>query len=245
MRRALNSLDVSGTLVAGDPDGPALLAGGDGALLDVALAQTDALSILVAAPAGSIRAPRGRAYLDLLVTGRRSAGLMDVAADPADNLCRLSSMSGRSMQELSAAVADGPCNAELTARLARVGARVRSVQGGALAGALDVLQAAGCDGGPDVFLGLGSSAEAIACAAVALCLDGELQARSPACGGPTMLADDVIRSEDVLLIASASGPAGRLAAPRCNDGRASVQSLFASASTGRLRQVKRTVALPS
>ncbi|MBV8084429.1 MAG: fructose-bisphosphatase class II [Chloroflexi bacterium] len=244
MRRALESVDVSGTLVLGDPEGSVVLAGGGGALLDVALAQTEALSILVAAPAGSIRVPRGRAYLDLLVTTRQAAGLMDVAADPADNLCRLSSVSGRSMQELSAAVAGGPCNAELAARLSRVGARVRTVEGGPLVGALEALRGAGCGCGPDVFLGLGSAADAIACASAALCLDGELQARSPACGGPTMLADDVIRSEDVLLIASASAPAGRLDAPKLTDAGAAVHSLFASATAGRLRQLKRTVPLP-
>src|SRR5690348_10489785 len=76
MREALDAFEVSGTLVLGHPDGPAVLAGGDGPLLDIVLAQTDALSILVAAPAGSIRVPRGRAYLDLLVTNSEMAGIM-------------------------------------------------------------------------------------------------------------------------------------------------------------------------
>ena len=191
MRRELERLDIDGEIALGDTltdtdgqavrnigtrNGPAIDLGLDpleGATL-TAKAMGGALSVLVAAPVGSLaRTPA--LYMDKIAIGPGFApGTVDLGRSAADNVRALAGAKGVSTDSLVVCVLDRPRNAGLIADLRTVGARIRMISDGDIAG---VIQTAEPEAGIDMYLGSGGAPEGVLSAAALKCLGGFFQGR--------------------------------------------------------------------
>ncbi|MGA0545711.1 fructose-bisphosphatase class II family protein [Brevundimonas sp. VNH65] len=191
MRRELERLDIDGEIAMSDAltdadgrpvrnvgtrNGPTIDLGLDpleGATL-TAKAMGGALAVLVAAPVGGLaRTPA--LYMDKIAIGPGFApGTVDLERSAADNVRALAGAKGVSTDSLVVCVLDRPRNARLIADLRTVGARVRMISDGDIAG---VIQTAEPEAGIDMYLGSGGASEGVLSAAALKCLGGFFQGR--------------------------------------------------------------------
>lgn len=198
MRSLLATLDIDGVVTVGEGEmdrAPMLFIGervgtGQGPSLDVAVDPIDgtdrvaqnlpgAISALAVAPRGSLlHAPD--MYMEKLAVGRPAAGLVSLAASPAETVAAVARALSKPVAEVTVAVLDRPRHAALVEALRHSGASVRLIAGG------DVLAAIATGlptAGVDLLLGTGGAPEGVLAAAALRCLGGDFQARlSPADG---------------------------------------------------------------
>ena len=209
MRRALDVLDVAGTVVIGEGPrdaAPMLYVGervgtGDGPEVDIALDPLEgttiaargglnAIACLALAPAGGLlRAPD--VYMEKIAVGADlPPGVVDLGRSPADNLAGLAEAKRMAVEELVVLILDRPRHGELIAAIRRAGARIRLINDGDVAG---VIATARPDSGIDLYLGSGGAAEGVLAAAALRCLGGQFQGRL------------LLRNEDERMLARAAG----------------------------------------
>jgi fructose-1,6-bisphosphatase II / sedoheptulose-1,7-bisphosphatase len=193
MRTALNELAIDGVIVIGEgerDEAPMLYIGervgrGGGPRIDIALdplegtsltakAMANALSVMAWAPEGSLlNAPDS--YMDKIACGPGYAeGLLDLDRSPADNARALADAKGVSPNEITVCVLDRPRHAAIIASLREVGARVRLITDGDIAG---VINTADPDTGVDMYLGRGGAPEGVLACAALKCVGGQFQGR--------------------------------------------------------------------
>ena len=187
MRDALASLDAAGTVVSGEgeKDGVPHLAYGEhfGAerathQLDLAVDPIDgttrlsagrggAVSVLAAAPAGTLFDPGPAFYMDKFVAGPEAWGQVTPEAGTHERLASLAAAQGRRVQDLSVFVLDKPRHEGLIENLRAAGARTAVHPAGDIEGAL---RAAMPRTGIDALVGIGGTPEGLiaACAVRAL-----------------------------------------------------------------------------
>jgi fructose-1,6-bisphosphatase II / sedoheptulose-1,7-bisphosphatase len=193
MRRALNVLDLDGTVVIGEgerDEAPMLYIGekvgtGRGPKIDIALdplegttitakGGSNAISCLAMAPAGGfLNAPD--IYMDkLAVGGGLPQGLIDIAKPPAWNLARLAEAKSVAVEDLVVLILDRPRHQELIAAVRAAGARIRLISDGDVAG---VIATARPESGIDAYMGIGGAPEGVLAAAALRCIGGQFQGR--------------------------------------------------------------------
>jgi fructose-1,6-bisphosphatase II / sedoheptulose-1,7-bisphosphatase len=153
MRTALNALDIDGRIVIGEgerDEAPMLYIGetvgtGKGPAIDIALdplegttltakAMSNALAVMAWAPRGGmLNAPD--TYMDKIAIGPGyAAGVIDLDASAEDNVQALARAKNVQPGDINVMVLDRPRHADLIARLRKVGARVRLISDGDVAG---------------------------------------------------------------------------------------------------------------
>ena len=158
MRRELNTLDIDGEVVIGEgerDEAPMLYIGekvgtGKGPKVDIALdplegttltakGMPNALAVVAMAQGGSLlNAPD--VYMEkIAIGGGYPAGLVDLDADPADNVKSLAKAKGVAVELINVCVLDRPRHAEIIAKVRGVGARVTLITDGDIAGVLSVI----------------------------------------------------------------------------------------------------------
>ncbi|MCS6778714.1 MAG: class II fructose-bisphosphatase [Geminicoccaceae bacterium] len=193
MRRALNVLDIDGTVVIGEgerDEAPMLYIGekvgtGRGPKIDIALdplegttitakGGSNAISCIAMAPAGNfLNAPD--IYMDkIAVGGGLPAGLVDITKPPAWNLGRLAEAKGVAVEDLVVLILDRPRHQELIAQVRAAGARIRLISDGDVAG---VIATARPESGIDIYMGIGGAPEGVLAAAALRCIGGQFQGR--------------------------------------------------------------------
>jgi fructose-1,6-bisphosphatase II / sedoheptulose-1,7-bisphosphatase len=193
MRTALNGLDIDGKIVIGEgerDEAPMLYIGekvgtGKGPSVDIALdplegttltakAMANALAVLAISPAGGmLHAPD--TYMDKIAVGPGFApGVVDLDLPAAENALALAKAKGVPVTEITACVLDRPRHAEIIASLRSVGARVRLITDGDVAG---VIHTAEPDTGIDIYLGQGGAPEGVLACAALKCVGGQFQGR--------------------------------------------------------------------
>ena len=193
MRTALNALDIDGRIVIGEgerDEAPMLFIGeqvgtGRGPAVDIALDPLEGTTLTAKAMAGALAvmawAPRGGmlnapdTYMEKIAVGPGyAAGVVDLDASAEDNVQALARAKGVSPGEISVMVLDRPRHADLIARLRKVGARVRLISDGDVAG---VMHTADADTGVDLYLGSGGAPEGVLACAALKCVGGQFQGR--------------------------------------------------------------------
>ena len=193
MRRALNVMDIDGTVVIGEGErdaAPMLYIGervgtGSGPAVDIAIDPLEgttitakggpnAIACLAMAPAGGLlRAPD--VYMEKIAVG---AGLpenvVELGRQPADNLASLADAKGMPIDELVVLILDRPRHGELIAAVRRAGARIRLINDGDVAG---VIATSRLDAGIDLYMGSGGAPEGVLAAAALRCIGGQFQGR--------------------------------------------------------------------
>ena len=193
MRLMLNSVDMDGTVIIGEgekDEAPMLyngerLGNGNGPAVDVAvdpidgttllsLGRPNALSVVAVAEQGSMFDPGPIMYMDKIAVGPAAAGAIDLDAPVETNLRKIAQAHRKDLDDLTVIVLDRPRHEELIRQIRAVGARIRTISDGDVAGAI---LAAVEGNGIDVLMGIGGTPEGVISAAALKCLGGAIQGR--------------------------------------------------------------------
>ena len=192
MRAALNGLAIDGTVVIGEgerDEAPMLYigehVGTGGVAVDIALdplegttltakALPNALTVIAIAEKGSLlNAPD--TYMDKIAIGPGYPdGVVDLDADPADNIAALAKAKGVPLSEITACVLDRPRHAAIIEGVRKAGGAVRLITDGDIAG---VIATSDPVTGIDIYIGQGGAPEGVLAAAALRCVGGQIQAR--------------------------------------------------------------------
>jgi len=192
MRMAFNILPIDGTVVIGEgerDEAPMLYIGEKvgygGVAVDIALdplegttltakALPNALAVMAMAEPGTLlNAPD--TYMDKIAIGPGYAeGVIDLDADPAENILALAKAKGVPPHEITALVLDRPRHAQIIERVRKAGASVQLITDGDVAG---VIATTDPETGIDIYLGQGGAPEGVLAAAALRCVGGQIQTR--------------------------------------------------------------------
>lgn len=133
-----------------------------------------ALSTIALASPGSLWQPGSSFYMDKLVVAAPASGAIDITRPATENAASVADALGKPIRELRIVVLDKPRHRELIDGLRGLGAHVRTPRDGDIAGALQVLLAAG---DADILIGIGGTPEGVITACAVRALGGAMQAR--------------------------------------------------------------------
>lgn len=192
MRSRFNQIDFKGTVVIGEgskDEAPMLFTGekvGNGKTPNMDLAidplectdsvahgRYNALSVIVAGAKDSLlHAPD--TYMEKIAVGPDAKNVIDLDAPIKDNVRKVAKALGKDVREITVLALDRERHNDLISEIRKVGARVRLITDGDVAGAI----APSLEGADiDILMGIGASAEAVLAAAAIKILGGEILAR--------------------------------------------------------------------
>jgi fructose-1,6-bisphosphatase II / sedoheptulose-1,7-bisphosphatase len=193
MRRALNSLSIDGLVVIGEgerDEAPMLYIGekvgnGSGPRVDIALDPLEgttitakggpnALAVIAMAEQGGfLNAPD--VYMEkIAVGGGLPEGVVQIGADPKENLKNLAKAKKVDMSDLVVCILDRPRHADLIAKVRAAGARIMLISDGDVSG---VIATSRPDSGVDIYMGSGGAPEGVLAAAALRCIGGQMQGK--------------------------------------------------------------------
>jgi len=232
MREMINTVDMSGVVVIGEgekDDAPMLHNGeevgnGLGPACDVAVDPIDgtsltangmngAISVIALAPRGAMYDPSAVFYMNKIVTGPDAAGVIDIKASTKVNIQAVAKAKRMSVSDITVVVLNRPRHDLLLKEIREAGARIRLIQDGDVAAAIETARP---DTGIDLLMGIGGTPEGVITAAAMICLGGEIQgmlhpkdadekARALAAGhdlNKVFKTRDLVNSDDVFLSAT-------------------------------------------
>jgi len=138
-----------------------------------ALGANNAIAVLAAAERGGLlNAPD--IYMDKIVVGPSSRGVVDIDAPVKDNLKNIARRLGRDIEDLTVIALDRSRHKKLIADIREAGARIRLISDGDLSAGISAAVA-----GTNIhaLIGIGGAPEGVITAAAMKCLNGEIQAR--------------------------------------------------------------------
>ena len=193
MRQAFNHLSIDGTVVIGEgerDEAPMLYIGekvgnGHGAKVDLALdplegttltskGRGNALSVLALADEGEfLNAPD--VYMNKIAVGSGlPENIVDLDADPEENLHALAKAKGVDRAELVVCILDRPRHTELINQCRRCGVRILLIPDGDISAVIATTHG---QKGVDIYLGIGGAPEGVLAAAALCCIGGQMQGR--------------------------------------------------------------------
>lgn len=191
MRSLINTVDMAGVVVIGEgeKDNAPMLHDGEevgngfGPRVDVAVDPIDgtsltasgsngAISVIAIAPRGTMFDPSGVFYMNKIVTGPEAADKIDITAPVKANLQAVAKAKHRSVGELTVVVLNRPRHDQLVKEIREAGARVKFIQDGDVAAAIE---AARPNMSVDLLMGIGGTPEGVITAAAMICLGGVIQ----------------------------------------------------------------------
>ena len=192
MRARFNQIDFAGTVVIGEgskDESPELYNGekigtGKGPKMDlaidplectdsVAFGRYNAIAVIAAGAHKSLlNAPD--TYMEKLAVGPKAAKVIKMGAPVKTNIERVAKALGKKVGDVTVCVMDRDRHRDLISEIRKVGARVRLITDGDVAGAI-----APCmpESGIDMLMGIGASAEAVLAATAIKILGGQMYAR--------------------------------------------------------------------
>jgi fructose-1,6-bisphosphatase II / sedoheptulose-1,7-bisphosphatase len=193
MRKALNILDIVGTVVIGEgerDEAPMLyigekVGGGQGPEVDIALDPLEgttltakggpnAMAVLAFANKGGfLHAPD--VYMDKIAVGAGlPEGIVDLDRTPEENIKAVAKAKKISVEDLVVCILDRPRHADLIAAVRAAGARIKLITDGDVAG---VIATSEPHTGIDMYMGSGGAPEGVLAAAALRCIGGQIQGR--------------------------------------------------------------------
>ncbi len=193
MRKALNVLDIDGTVVIGEgerDEAPMLFIGEKvgtckGPKVDIALDPLEgttitatggpnALAVVAMAEAGGfLHAPD--VYMEKIAVGvGLPDNLIDLDVPVAENLKNLAKAKGAELSDLQVCILERPRHQELIARVRETGARIMLIGDGDVSGVIATSQP---ESGVDMYIGTGGAPEGVLAAAALQCIGGQMQGR--------------------------------------------------------------------
>ncbi len=133
----------------------------------------NALSVVAMGEKGALmRAPD--AYMEKIAVGPGARGAIDLRRSPAENIRRVADALGKYVEDLTIVVLDRPRHEKLILEIRELGARIKLIPGGDVAGALNTCFP---DTGVDILMGVGGAPEGVISAAAVRCVGGDMQGR--------------------------------------------------------------------
>jgi fructose-1,6-bisphosphatase II / sedoheptulose-1,7-bisphosphatase len=194
MRRELNKLPIDGTVVIGEgerDEAPMLFIGEmvgnkHGPKVDIAVDPLEGTTLCAKNMPGSIatmamaeggtllNAPD--VYMDKIAIGPGyPKGVVDLDASPEENIRNLAKAKDVPPEAITALILDRPRHADLIAAVRGMGASVRLITDGDVAG---VIHTASPDQtGIDIYIGIGGAPEGVLAASALRCIGGQMQCR--------------------------------------------------------------------
>ena len=269
MRPVLGQIAMDGVVVIGEGEkdnAPMLYNGervGDGTppAVDIAVDPVDgttltakslpnAIAVVALAERGTMFDPGPCVYMEKLVVGRDTADAVDFEAPVEDNLRRVAAAKGMEITELTVCILDRPRHEEeLVGRVRQVGARIKFLLDGDVAGAIMTAREGT---GVDVLVGIGGTPEGVIAASALKCLDGVLfgrlwprddQERRRALDAgydldKVLTVDDLVAGEDVFFAATGVTDGELLRGIRFEQREVLTQSLSMRSRSGAVRLVE-------
>jgi fructose-1,6-bisphosphatase II len=267
MRLMLGTVEMDGVVVIGEgekDEAPMLFNGehvgsGHGPQVDVAvdplegteltaLGLPNAISVIALAERGSMFFPP-TFYMDKIAVGPDAAGVIDIAASPAENLGRVAEAKKKRPEDLTIVVLNRDRHEALVAELRdEIGAKVHLIPHGDTAPAI---AAARTDSDVDMVMGIGGGTEGVLAAAAIICLGGEIQCRlwprdeaerkaavdAGADLDRTLTARDLVNGNDVFVAVTGVTSGALLAGVHYTDEGATTDSLVMRSQSGTMRRI--------
>jgi fructose-1,6-bisphosphatase II len=221
MRAMINTVDMSGVVVIGEGEkdqAPMLHNGehvgnGDGPNCDVAVDPIDgtsltaqgmngAISVIALAPRGSMFDPQDSFYMNKIVTGPEAASVIDITASVAHNIAAVAKAKSLNISDITVVVLNRPRHKTLIEEIRNTGARIRLIQDGDVAAAIETARP---DTGIDLLMGIGGTPEGVITAVAMICLGGAIQGQLHKDGvteARVLTTSDFCNSDDVFLSAT-------------------------------------------
>jgi fructose-1,6-bisphosphatase II len=221
MRKMINTVDMTGVVVIGEgeKDNAPMLHNGEsvgnqeGPACDVAVDPIDgtsltangmngAISVIALAPRGSMYDPRTSFYMNKIATGPQAAHVIDITATTAQNIAAVAKAKNLAISDVTVVVLNRPRHDQLIKEIRECGARIRLIQDGDVAAAIETARP---NTGIDLLMGIGGTPEGVITAAAMICLGGAIQGQLHIDGkssGPILNTRDLVNSEDVFLAAT-------------------------------------------
>jgi fructose-1,6-bisphosphatase II len=221
MRKMINTVDMAGVVVIGEgeKDNAPMLHNGEsvgnqeGPACDVAVDPIDgtsltangmngAISVIALAPRGAMYDPKTSFYMNKIVTGPQAANVIDITATTAQNVAAVAKAKSLSISDITVVVLNRPRHDQLIKEIRECGARIRLIQDGDVAAAIETARP---NTGIDLLMGIGGTPEGVITAAAMICLGGAIQGQLHIDGknsGPILSTRDLVNSDDVFLAAT-------------------------------------------
>ena len=221
MRKMINTVDMAGVVVIGEgeKDNAPMLHNGEhvgnqeGPSCDVAVDPIDgtsltangmngAISVIALAPRGTMFDPQSSFYMNKIVTGPESAMVIDIQAPTAVNIAAVAKAKNLAISDITVVVLNRPRHQQLIKEIRDCGARIRLIQDGDVAAAIETARP---HTGIDLLMGIGGTPEGVITAAAMICLGGAIQGQLHINGknsGPILATRELVNSDDVFLAAT-------------------------------------------
>jgi len=269
MRAVFDTVHIDGEVVIGEgekDEAPMLFIGekiGDkkgGACVDIAVDPLEgtrlvakglpnALAVVAVAENGCfLKAPD--TYMEKIAVGPRAKGKISIEATVEENLKNVAEAMGMKIPDLTVIVLDRPRHEQLIKEIREVGARIRLISDGDVAGGI---AAAMEDTGVDVLMGIGGAPEGVLTAAALKCIGGEIQGRlkprndeevrrAKEMGlenaNQILKMQDLVRGEDVMFSVTGVTNGDMLEGVRFLGDRATTETIVMRSRTGTIRTIK-------
>jgi fructose-1,6-bisphosphatase II len=267
MRLVLNSIDMDAVIVIGEgekDEAPMLYNGeqvgtGKEPEVDLAVDPIDgtrpladgflnSIATVAIAPRGTMFNPGPFVYMDKIAVGPLAAGLIDIDAPLKDNLKKIAQSEDKTLKDLTVVMLQRPRHDKLIQEVRKIGARIRLIPDGDVAGALMTCLP---ESGIDVLLGIGGTPEGILAACAIRAMGGELQGKlhirneeEKKIGlemgfnlDQVITMDDLVSSDDVFFAATGITDGELLEGVRYTGQGAETQSLVIRGRTGTVRWI--------
>jgi fructose-1,6-bisphosphatase II len=221
MRKMINTVDMTGVVVIGEgeKDNAPMLHNGEnvgnqqGPACDVAVDPIDgtsltangmngAISVIALAPRGTMYDPKTSFYMNKIATGPQAAHTIDITATTAQNIAAVAKAKNLAISDITVVVLNRPRHEQLIKEIRECGARIRLIQDGDVAAAIETARP---NTGIDLLMGIGGTPEGVITAAAMICLGGAIQGQLHIDGkrsGPILTTRDLVNSDDVFLAAT-------------------------------------------
>jgi len=270
MRLVLNTVDMDGVVVIGEgekDEAPMLYNGevlgtGQAPRVDIAVDPVDGTTILSLGRSGALSVvalserdtmynPGPIVYMDKIAVGPEAANSIAIDAPVDVNLRNIARAKRKDIDDLTVVILDRPRHQELMRQVRQVGARIRLISDGDIAGAL---MTAIPDTGIDVLMGIGGSPEAVITACALKCVGGDMQCKSWARNederqkavefgidvSQVLTIDDLVKGDNVFFSATGVTDGELLHGVRYFGGGAKTHTLVMRSRSGTVRFVEAT-----
>src|SRR5699024_8782853 len=113
-------------------------------------------------------------YMKKIAVGPEAVGKVDINASVQDNLRAVAKAKNKDIEDVLAVVLNRPRHEKLIQEIREAGARIKLIQDGDVAGAMNT---AFDDTGVDILFGTGGAPEGVLAAVALKCLGGEIQGK--------------------------------------------------------------------
>jgi fructose-1,6-bisphosphatase II len=221
MRQMINTVDMNVVVVIGEgeKDQAPMLHNGElvgnqqGPNCDVAVDPIDgtsltasgmngAISVIALAPRGTMFQPNSSFYMNKIVTGPEAAKDIDLRASTAENIAAVARAKNLSISDITVVVLNRPRHETLISEIRKAGARIRLIQDGDVAAAIETARP---NTGIDLLMGIGGTPEGVITAVAMICLGGAIQGQLHKDGiteSRVLTTSDLCNSDDVFLSAT-------------------------------------------